>query len=466
MEKQKPFLTKAFVRRAGLAFALAAAICACTNDRGYQGTNFAGQSEAAVDAPVPVPTTPPDEIFGQDFQGDDVLGALTPVPTATPTSTGTPAPTPNPDPSATPGVDPSPDPTTTPGSTPTPTPTPSATPGSDPTPTPSPEPSASPSPTPQPSASPSPTPTPIATPAVVGLSLSPDPASVIVNAQLDFTLRELRSDGTSVVIAAQNAVWTSSNQNIARISAGRVYGLAEGSIGIAASFNGRSVSAVLNVLDPFDALIVGPAQASIAIGVEQGFSAQAVFRSGRRVDVTGHADWASSAPAVGGMVARGRVRGVGGGNANIMAFFGGKSGSASLRVFPGVPTQTAGINFEDAGDGDFNDAVLCFEGQFSVDAGSKRVVSTLTQSVNAKVENRSACDHAMEVVVTGEDGREKFVKANFTSRSGEHFAIPFQPGDELRVRFVPLGFCFQSNDPIAHYSARGLVETSCRTSGN
>ena len=117
-------------------------------------------------------------------------------------------------------------PTPTPSPTPTQTPTPSPTPTQ--TPTPSPTPTETPTPTPTPTISPTPTPTPTPV-AISGLQISKTSASLKVPAMLQLTASVLPANATNKLI-----IWTSSNNIIATVSAGKVTAKGPGIVTISA----------------------------------------------------------------------------------------------------------------------------------------------------------------------------------------------------------------------------------------
>ncbi len=77
----------------------------------------------------------------------------------------------------------------------------------------------------------------------------------------------------------------------------------------------------------------------------------------------------------------------------------GKPEEAQIAKIPGLPVIRAGVNFEDsrAGDADYNDAVLCFEGNFKVDGAL--VTSTSKQKVIASTYSHAGCNHTVKVVI-------------------------------------------------------------------
>lgn len=102
-------------------------------------------------------------------------------------------------------------------------------------------------------------------------------------------------------------------------------------------------------------------------------------------------------------------------------------------VIAGTPVVRVGVNFEDAGaagDHDYNDAVMCFQGAFKV-AGTQ-VVSTEAQQVTATTWSHSACRHRVRVEITHADGRRE-PPISFESNAGVQVPMRFEPGSQLEV---------------------------------
>lgn len=100
---------------------------------------------------------------------------------------------------------------------------------------------------------------------------------------------------------------------------------------------------------------------------------------------------------------------------------------------PGTPVVRVGINFEDqgaGGDADYNDAVLCFAGNFKVDGSS--VISTQPQDVVATTSSISDCRHQVQVQIVHPDGRAS-TPLTFRSDSGTQVPMRFELGSRLEV---------------------------------
>lgn len=102
-------------------------------------------------------------------------------------------------------------------------------------------------------------------------------------------------------------------------------------------------------------------------------------------------------------------------------------------VIAGTPVVRVGINFEDAGpagDHDYNDAVMCFQGAFKVDG--TRIVSTENQQVSATTWSHSDCHHNVRVEITHADGRRE-PPISFASNAGVQVPMRFEVGSRLEV---------------------------------
>lgn len=101
---------------------------------------------------------------------------------------------------------------------------------------------------------------------------------------------------------------------------------------------------------------------------------------------------------------------------------------------PGIKVQRVGVNFEDMplnGDADFNDAVLCFTGDFKVEGTS--VVSYKVQSIKIQTSSHAGCNHTVTVTVVNEDGTES-APLSFDSKSGSVLSLDFKIKSKLEVK--------------------------------
>jgi hypothetical protein len=133
---------------------------------------------------------------------------------------------------------------------------------------------------------------------------------------------------------------------------------------------------------------------------------------------------------------------------------------------PGRDATLIGINFEDlpvgARDGDYNDVVLCFQGQFRLDGTN--VASTTEQSVTVTTSKISACNHRVRVDVVHLDGTTER-PVEFQSQDRPVLSLHFRPGSVLEVTMQSSGGC--TNDVVSmHDPDWAIVKADeCRTTG-
>ncbi|GIU32232.1 S-layer family protein [Shewanella sp. MBTL60-007] len=139
---------------------------------------------------------------------------------------------------------------------------------------------------------------------VTSLQVTPANTSIAAGLEQAFTAQALMSDSSVLDVTTNAALsWSSSDSNIATIDTdtGIATGVAAGTVTITASGNVNgtefSASAELTVTDAtVTSLQVTPANTSIAAGLEQAFTAQALMSDSSVLDVTTNAalSWSSS----------------------------------------------------------------------------------------------------------------------------------------------------------------------------
>ncbi|GIU31397.1 Ig-like domain-containing protein [Shewanella schlegeliana] len=139
---------------------------------------------------------------------------------------------------------------------------------------------------------------------VTSLQVTPLDATVVAGLEQAFTAQALMSDSSVLDVTTDSALsWSSSNSNIATIDTdtGIATGVAVGTVTITASgsANGAefTASAELRVTDAtVTSLQVTPLDASVAAGLEQAFTAQALMSDSSVLDVTTDSvlSWSSS----------------------------------------------------------------------------------------------------------------------------------------------------------------------------
>lgn len=133
-------------------------------------------------------------------------------------------------------------------------------------------------------------------------------------------------------------------------------------------------------------------------------------------------------------------------------------------VIPGSKAVRVGVNFEDSSDGDYNDAVLCFTGDFKVDGTN--ITSYKQQTIAATTSSISLCDHRIDVTIHHEDGtRNSF---SYRSDSGETLQLPFRIKSRLEVTMTKINTtCNSGPTRTMHESRYAQVKINvCNTTGN
>ena len=134
-----------------------------------------------------------------------------------------------------------------------------------------------------------------------------------------------------------------------------------------------------------------------------------------------------------------------------------------------------GINFEDGGytgtnsDKDYNDAVLCFEGKFSVDFNKKSITSDAAQSVTATFSRHAACADYMRITVLNAAGKTTFTHDYSTSNGGQSsVTLNFAKGDSLKTYLLAGSGCNNYGKLIGIDDPNWVIVApdQCRTTGN
>jgi hypothetical protein len=147
---------------------------------------------------------------------------------------------------------------------------------------------------------------------------------------------------------------------------------------------------------------------------------------------------------------------------------GGISVDEEIAKLPGVEVVKVGVNFEDmglSGDRDHNDAVLCFDGHFKVDATPGNVVSIKEQVVTGRTFSSSGCKHNVKVEIVHKDGTKE-APITFASNSGQQVTMNFKKGSKLEVYMTATDGCSPGVEKNMHTNVDCKVEPDvCRDSG-
>jgi uncharacterized protein YjdB len=82
---------------------------------------------------------------------------------------------------------------------------------------------------------------------VATIALSPNPASVGVNASVQMSVDIRDANGNQLALTGRSVVWDSSNKPVATVDGGVVRGVSPGTATISVTVDGRSASAVVTV---------------------------------------------------------------------------------------------------------------------------------------------------------------------------------------------------------------------------
>lgn len=172
------------------------------------------------------------------------------------------------------------------------------------------------------------------------VTLTPSSSTVIVGESVQ--LRAQVTDSLGNLLSDRPVTWTSENGAVASVNAaGLVTGVAPGTTRIAASSEGRTAFATVQVIPiPVATVQVAPATATLLVGATQAFTATARsaagdLLSGRTVT------WTSGAPTVLGVNASGVVTALAPGSGLVLAAVDGVLGQAAVTVrLPAVTAVT------------------------------------------------------------------------------------------------------------------------------
>lgn len=176
------------------------------------------------------------------------------------------------------------------------------------------------------------------------VSVAPSAASALPGTTQQFTAVAQFSDGT-VSEVDTSALWSSSNPGVATVTnTGLASTLANGSTTITATYGGMTASGVLNVRT-LSSVSVAPANASLAKGTNQQFTASANYTDGTSSDITRLVSWSSSNSSTARISnipgSQGFVTTVAAGTVTITATYGSANASTSLTVTPPAATSLA-----------------------------------------------------------------------------------------------------------------------------
>ena len=173
-----------------------------------------------------------------------------------------------------------------------------------------------------------------------GLEVFPFAASVILRMQQVFAANAQLSDGRIIYEVARDALWASSDDTIVKMNGNIARAEGIGTATITVSYGGVSRTTTMTVRSAkLEAIDLSPINPTVPIG-EAAFWAFGTYSDGSVLDLTEHAAWSSSNPAVAmirNVVDRKAIAVfLQPGNVAIAARFAGAEGSTPVKVVPVV----------------------------------------------------------------------------------------------------------------------------------
>ena len=208
------------------------------------------------------------------------------------------------------------------------------------------------------------------TPVLQTITVTPSAPSIAKGQTQPFTATGTYSDRSTQNLTS-TVTWSSSSPGVATISSGGVaFGAGVGTTTVAASLGTVSGSTTLTVnAAALVSIAVTPANAPIALGTNQQFTATGTYTDGSTLNITAAVSWSSSSPGVATVsnVAQniGQATSVSTGQTTITASSGAISGSTvltvtpaallSITVTPAIPTIPLGSTTQFTATGSYSD---------------------------------------------------------------------------------------------------------------
>ncbi len=129
------------------------------------------------------------------------------------------------------------------------------------------------------------------------------PVNEEINLGTSITYQAFLVDETGQLEVTVDTAWSTADGDIANFSqVARAQGVGEGSVQVTAEYKGLSATALLVVTDKsLEQLLISPREKVTLVGLNESYSATAVFEDGTTQDITDDAKWSSSAPEKAGL---------------------------------------------------------------------------------------------------------------------------------------------------------------------
>jgi trimeric autotransporter adhesin len=207
---------------------------------------------------------------------------------------------------------------------------------------------------------------------LISIAVNPTQPSLPRGAQLTLSAIGTFSDGSAQDVSA-SAQWSSTDSTVVGLSAGSsdetATGVGVGGATVTATLGGLNGSTLVTVTPAtVQTVRVQPADAGIAVGASQQFSATAIYSDGSQFDVTAQAAWTTSDTTVAPLSSStpGLAYGNVSGQATVTATWSGFSGNAnvtvadvtleSIAVTPADPTMVPDVALQLFATGTYSDS--------------------------------------------------------------------------------------------------------------
>jgi hypothetical protein len=172
----------------------------------------------------------------------------------------------------------------------------------------------------------------VTAPVLVSIAVTPANPFITKGATQQFTATGTYSDNSTQNLTS-SVTWSSTSTAIATItSAGLATGVAQGTTTIRATSGSISGSTSLTVTATLVSIAVTPANASIAQGATQQFTATGTYSDNSTQNLTSSVTWSSTSTAIATITSAGLATGVAQGTTTIRATSGSISGSTTLTI--------------------------------------------------------------------------------------------------------------------------------------
>ena len=170
---------------------------------------------------------------------------------------------------------------------------------------------------------------------LMSISVAPAASSIPVHTTQQFSATGSYADGSSSDLTAL-VTWKSSSTAVATIDInGIVTGVASGTSTISASIGGVTGSTNLTVNAPtISSISITPVDLTLAIGINQQFTATATYSDGSTQDLASGVTWSSSSSSVASINGSGVATTAGAGQTTITATVGSVSDTTTVTVVP------------------------------------------------------------------------------------------------------------------------------------